>query len=140
MSLTSLRDIVTALETRLNERELAFRKMLEQRDEALRATQNRIIALEILTAHLKPRRPVREPVPGPGPGDPPRKNVRRMTRMVTGPDAVGPTATNGAYAVGCVYCGKLLCSSANPLCDRLKQMVRVELDAKGNPKLVTRRR
>ena len=76
MSLTSLRDLVTALETRLNEREVAFRRTLEQRDEAFRATQNRVIALEILTAHLKPKNPERVPTPGPGPSDPPRKNVR----------------------------------------------------------------
>lgn len=123
MSLTSLRDMVTALETKLNERELAFRKMLEQRDEAFRATQTRITALEILTAHLKPKHPERVPKPGPGPSDPPRKNVRRMTRMVTDPDAVGATAMNGAYAVGCVYCGRLLCSAAEPKCERARRVL-----------------
>lgn len=105
MTMPSLRDQITLLETRL-----------DQRDDAFRQATSRITALEILTAHLKPKRPPVEPVPGPGPGDPPRKNVRRMV-------VVDPTATNGQHTIGCAYCGKLLCSSLDPKCERAKRMV-----------------
>lgn len=121
MSLTSLRDLVTALETKLDQREAAFRQMLEQRDDAFRQSQARIAALEILTHHLKPKQPGREPMPSPGPGDPPRVPRKNVRRMVVADDRV--TGPNGQHAVGCAYCGKLLCSSLDPKCERAKRMV-----------------
>jgi hypothetical protein len=117
----SLRDLITGLGTRLDETDALVRQTqvtLSQRDEAHAQALARISALEVLTGHLKPKRPERVPVPYPGPGDPPRKNVRRM---VPNPD-VRPNGPNGQHAVGCVYCGKLLCSPTEPKCARAKRV------------------